>query len=217
MLKDIDGVIFDLDGTLVDSMWMWKTIDVEYLARFGLEFPTDLQGKIEGMSFSETAIYFKERFNLPDSLDQIKSDWNKMAWDKYLYEVPLKEGAREFLQYLKDNHIPAGIATSNYRDLVDLIIDKLNIAEFFASIRTSCEVEKGKPSPDIYLLVANDLGVDPKKCLVFEDVIQGVMGGKNANMKVCAVYDEFSEKDDQEKKRLSDYYIYSMKEIIHNK
>lgn len=217
MLKDIDGVIFDLDGTLVDSMWMWKTIDVEYLARFGLEFPTDLQGKIEGMSFSETAIYFKERFNLPDSLDQIKSDWNKMAWDKYLYEVPLKEGAREFLQYLKDNHIPAGIATSNSRDLVDLIIDKLNIAEFFTSIRTSCEVEKGKPSPDIYLLVANDLGVDPKKCLVFEDVIQGVMGGKNANMKVCAVYDEFSEKDDQEKKRLSDYYIYSMKEIIHNK
>lgn len=217
MLKDIDGVIFDLDGTLVDSMWMWKTIDVEYLARFGLEFPTDLQGKIEGMSFSETAIYFKERFNLPDSLDQIKSDWNKMAWDKYLYEVPLKEGAREFLQYLKDNHIPAGIATSNSRDLVDLIIDKLNIAEFFASIRTSCEVEKGKPSPDIYLLVANDLGVEPKKCLVFEDVIQGVMGGKNANMKVCAVYDEFSEKDDQEKKRLSDYYIYSMKEIIHNK
>lgn len=217
MLKDIDGVIFDLDGTLVDSMWMWKTIDIEYLARFGLEFPTDLQGKIEGMSFSETAIYFKERFNLPDSLDQIKSDWNKMAWDKYLYEVPLKEGAREFLQYLKDNHIPAGIATSNSRDLVDLIIDKLNIAEFFASIRTSCEVEKGKPSPDIYLLVANDLGVDPKKCLVFEDVIQGVMGGKNANMKVCAVYDEFSEKDDQEKKRLSDYYIYSMKEIIHNK
>lgn len=217
MLKDIDGVIFDLDGTLVDSMWMWKTIDVEYLARFGLEFPTDLQGKIEGMSFSETAIYFKERFNLPDSLDQIKSEWNKMAWDKYLYEVPLKEGAREFLQYLKDNHIPAGIATSNSRDLVDLIIDKLNIAEFFASIRTSCEVEKGKPSPDIYLLVANDLGVDPKKCLVFEDVIQGVMGGKNANMKVCAVYDEFSEKDDQEKKRLSDYYIYSMKEIIHNK
>lgn len=217
MLKDIDGVIFDLDGTLVDSMWMWKTIDIEYLARFGLEFPTDLQGKIEGMSFSETAIYFKERFNLPDSLDQIKSDWNKMAWDKYLYEVPLKEGAREFLQYLKDNHIPAGIATSNSRDLVDLIIDKLNIAEFFASIRTSCEVEKGKPSPDIYLLVANDLGVEPKKCLVFEDVIQGVMGGKNANMKVCAVYDEFSEKDDQEKKRLSDYYIYSMKEIIHNK
>lgn len=213
MLKDIDAVIFDLDGTLVDSMWMWETIDVEYLARFGLEFPKDLQGSIEGMSFSETAAYFKERFNLPDSLEQIKSDWNKMAWDKYLNEVPLKEGAREFLEFLKANKIPAGIATSNSRELVDLIIDKHNIGHYFTSIRTSCEVEKGKPSPDIYLLVAMDLMVDPKKCLVFEDVIHGIMAGKNANMKVCAVYDKFSEKYEEQKIRLSDYYIRSMKEI----
>ena len=198
MLKDIDAVIFDLDGTLVDSMWMWETIDVEYLARFGLEFPKDLQGSIEGMSFSETAAYFKERFNLPDSLEQIKSDWNKMAWDKYLNEVPLKEGLGS-LEFLKANKIPAGIATSNSRELVDLIIDKHNIGHYFTSIRTSCEVEKGKPSPDIYLLVAMDLMVDPKKCLVFEDVIHGIMAGKNANMKVCAVYDKFSEKCEEQK------------------
>lgn len=214
MLKDIDAVIFDLDGTLVDSMWMWEAIDVEYLARFGLEFPKDLQRSIEGMSFSETATYFKERFKLPDSLEQIKSDWNKMAWDKYLNEVPLKEGVRELLEYLKSKKIPAGIATSNSRELVDLIIDKHNIGEYFSSIRTSCEVEKGKPSPDIYLLVAMDLMVEPKRCLVFEDVIQGVMAGKNANMRVCAVYDKFSEKDEKQKIRLSDYYIRSMKEIL---
>ncbi|TAH74757.1 MAG: HAD family phosphatase [Anaerolineaceae bacterium] len=215
MLKDIDAVIFDLDGTLVDSMWMWETIDIEYLERFGLEFPLDLQNKIEGMSFSETAAYFKDRFKLPDSLDQIKSDWNKMAYDKYLHEVPLKEGVREFLEYLKSNKIPAGIATSNSRELVDLIIDKHNIGDYFSSIRTSCEVDKGKPSPDIYLLVAMDLMVEPERVLVFEDVIQGVMAGKNANMKVCAVYDKFSEKDDKQKIRLSDYYISSMKEILH--
>lgn len=214
MLKDIDAVIFDLDGTLVDSMWMWESIDIMYLARFGLEFPRDLQGKIEGMSFSETAIYFKERFNLPDSLEKIKSDWNEMAWDIYLHEVPLKEGVMEFLRYLKANNIPAGIATSNSRELVELVIDKHNVAEYFSSIRTSCEVDKGKPSPDIYLLVAKDLLVEPERCLVFEDVIQGVMAGKNANMKVCAVYDEFSENDDKQKIRLSDYYIHTMKEIL---
>ena len=134
ILKNIDAVIFDLDGTLVDSMWMWEAIDVEYLARYGLEFPKDLQRSIEGMSFSETAAYFKERFNLPDSLDQIKSDWNEMAWDKYLHEVPLKEGVREFLEHLKAKNIPAGIATSNSRELVDLIIDKLNISEYFTSV-----------------------------------------------------------------------------------
>ncbi len=214
ILKDIDAVIFDLDGTLVDSMWMWEAIDIEYLSRFNIDFPSDLQRSIEGMSFSETAIYFKERFNLPDSLDQIKSDWNKMAWDKYLHEVPLKEGVREFLEFIKSQNIPAGIATSNSRELVDLIIDKHSIGDYFLSIRTSCEVDKGKPSPDIYLLVAKDLMVEPKKCLVFEDVIQGAMAGKNAGMKVCAVYDKFSEDNKEQITRLTNYYVRSMKELL---
>jgi len=214
MLKDIDAVIFDLDGTLIDSMWLWKSIDIEYLARFGVEFPEDLQRCIEGMSFSETAVYFKQRFNLPDSLEQIKSDWNRMAWDKYLNEVPLKEGVKEFLDYLKELKLPLGIATSNSRELVELVIKKHNISGYFTSIRTSCEVDRGKPYPDIYLLVAKDLGVKPEKCLVFEDVIQGVIAGKSANMKVCAVYDDFSKDDDEEKKKLADYYIRSMKELL---
>ncbi|MBH1941441.1 HAD family phosphatase [Mobilitalea sibirica] len=214
MLKDIDAVIFDLDGTLVDSMWMWESIDIEYLNRYGIELPKDLQKSIEGMSFSETAVYFKNRFQLLDSLDQIKSDWNKMAWYKYENEVPIKEGVKEFLEYLKEEGIPAGIATSNSRELVDLIIEKHGLKEYFKSIRTSCEVDKGKPSPDIYLLVAKDLEVKPERCLVFEDVLQGVMAGKNANMKVCAVYDKYSDKDQEQKKRLADYYVHSMKEIV---
>ncbi len=214
MLKDIDAVIFDLDGTLVDSMWMWESIDIEYLNRFGISLPTDLQGKIEGMSFSETAIYFKQRFDLPDSLDQIKSDWNQMAWNKYMNEVPLKEGVISLLKYLKQQNIPAGIATSNSRELVDLIIEKHKIKDYFVSIRTSCEVAKGKPSPDIFLLVAKDLGAKPSRCLVFEDVLQGVMAGKNANMKVCAVYDKFSEKYQKEKIKLADYFVNSISEVL---
>ncbi len=214
MLKEIEAVIFDLDGTLVDSMWMWKSIDIEYLAKFGQEMPEDLQHCIEGMSFSETAVYFKERFGLPDSLEQIKSDWNEMAWEKYRNEVPLKEGVTEFLTYLRQNQIPAGIATSNSRELVDLIIEQHDLKGYFTSIRTSCEVAKGKPSPDIYLLVAEDLGVPPQRCLVFEDVLQGVMAGKNADMKVCAVYDEYSEKDQEEKIKLSDYYVNSISEVL---
>lgn len=214
MLKNIDAVIFDLDGTLVDSMWMWRSIDIEYLARFGIEMPLELQSCIEGKSFSETAVYFKERFQIPDDLEQIKSDWNKMAWEKYCNEVPLKDGVSELLQHLKEKGIPAGIATSNSRELVELIVKKHGIEDYFGSIRTSCEVAKGKPSPDIYLLVAKDLGVAPERCLVFEDVLQGVMAGKNANMKVCAVYDEYSEKDQEEKIKRSDYYVHSMSEVL---
>lgn len=214
MLKDIEAVIFDLDGTLVDSMWMWNSIDREYLDRFQIELPDDLQKEIEGMSFSETAIYFKKRFDLPDSLDKIKNDWNQMAWDKYANEVPLKEGVLPFLEYLKEHNIPAGIATSNSRELVNLITEKLEIEEFFTSIRTSCEVAAGKPSPDIFLLVADDLGVEPSHCLVFEDLLLGIMAGKNANMRVCAVQDEYSENEQNEKKKLADYYVDSMVEVM---
>ncbi len=214
MLKDIDAVIFDLDGTLVDSMWMWKSIDIEYLARFGIDLPQDLQGSIEGMSFSETAVYFRERFQLSDSVEQIKQDWNEMAWEKYQNEVPVKDGVTEFLRYLKKAGIPAGIATSNSRELAELIVKKHNMEAYFTSIRTSCEVAKGKPSPDIYLLVAEDLGVEPGRCLVFEDVLQGVMAGKNAGMKVCAVYDEYSSKDKEVKIKLADYYVHSITEVL---
>ncbi|MDF2541139.1 MAG: hypothetical protein K0S47_857 [Herbinix sp.] len=214
IFKDIEAVIFDLDGTLVDSMWMWESIDIEYLGRYGIQLPEDLQKKIEGMSFSETAGYFKERFQLPDDITKIKNDWNEMAWDKYRNEVPVKDGVKELLEYLKCKDIPAGIATSNSRELVELIIQKHKLNDYFSSIRTSCEVAKGKPAPDIYLLVAKDLEVEPTRCLVFEDVMHGVMAGKNANMKVCAVYDKFSDKDQEQKRRMADYYIHSIKDLM---
>jgi HAD superfamily hydrolase (TIGR01509 family) len=214
MLKDIDAVIFDMDGTLIDSMWMWESLDVEYLKKHGISMPADLQKEIEGMSFSETADYFKQRFELSASIEQIKEEWNQMAWEKYNSEVPLKEGALALLKHLKQHNIKAGIATSNSRELADLVLKKLKITEYFDSIRTSCEVEKGKPAPDVYLLVAKDLHVSSERCLVFEDVVQGIMAGKNAGMKVCAVYDKFSEKDDAIKKELADYYIDSMTEVL---
>lgn len=213
MLKDIEAVIFDLDGTLIDSMWMWKEIDIQYLERFGLTMPEDLQSCIEGMSFSETAFYFKQRFSLPSSLEEIKADWNQMAWDKYAHQVPFKKGAKGFLTYLKEKGVKTGIATSNSVELVELVLETHDAKGFFDSIHTSCEVKKGKPAPDIYELVASELQVRPENCLVFEDVPQGIMAGKNAGMKVCSVYDDFSRDMEEEKRALSDYYIQDFDEI----
>lgn len=207
MLKDIEAVIFDLDGSLVDSMWMWREIDIEYLGRFGIPLPENLQTEIEGMSFSETAVFFKERFQIPDSLEKMKADWNQMAWDKYTYEVPLKPGIEEFLEGCRVNHIKLGIATSNSRELVDNIAKVHHLENYFSCIMTACEVAHGKPAPDIYLAVAQKLDVLPEKCLVFEDIIPGIMAGKNAGMKVCAVEDEYSIHDRQAKLELADYYI----------
>ena len=214
MLDNIKAVIFDMDGTLIDSMWLWKAIDIEYLKKFGHDLPADLQGSIEGKSFTETAQYFKERFDIPDSVEVIKAEWNQMAWAYYEKKVTIKEQAEEFLQHLKDKNIATGIGTSNSKEMVALIVDKFNIGDYFASIRTSCEVAAGKPSPDIYLKVAEDLGVKPEECLVFEDVPMGIMAAKNAGMKCCAIYDDFSKHIATEKKKLADYYVDSFTDVL---
>ena len=117
MIENYEAVLFDLDGTLVDSMWLWHAIDVEYLAGFGLEVPDDLGSAIDGMGFSETAAYFKERFNIPDSNEKIKETWNNMAYEFYCTRVPLKSGARDFLKYLKSRGIKTAIGTSNLRKM----------------------------------------------------------------------------------------------------
>mgnify|MGYP003251063869 FL=1 len=213
MLEHIKAVLFDLDGTLVDSMWVWNDIDVEYLGRFGLSLPETLQKEIEGMSFTETAVYIKQKFSIPDPIEKMKEDWNAMAFDKYVNEVPLKKGVSEFLALCRKKGIRLGIATSNSRQLVDVIIASHGLTEYFDGIVTGCEVNRGKPWPDVYLETARRCGASPEHCLVFEDIVPGIQAGRNAGMKVCAVADAYSVYPEKEKRKLADYYIEDFTEI----
>lgn len=206
-LDDYEAVIFDLDGSLVDSMWMWKAIDIEYLAGFGIEAPVTLQKDIGGRSFVETAIYFKERFGIADSIEKIGDDWNKMAWEKYTNEVPLKDGVAKLLDRCEENGIKLGIASSNSTALIEQVLSSHGIMDKFRSIKSGTEVVKGKPAPDIYLTVADELGTDPSKCLVFEDLVDGIKAAKNAGMTVVAVSDDYSRHSDDIKRELADDYI----------
>lgn len=201
------AVIFDLDGTLLDSMWLWREIDIEYLGGFGIDIPWDLQKSIEGKSFTETAIYFKERFEIPDTVEQITEYWNKMAMSKYCNKVTLKPGAREFIVELHNKNIKLGIATSNSRELTEAALSSKGIHEYFQAIVTGDDVKRGKPNPEIYLRAAKLLNASPCDCLVFEDVPQGILAAKNAGMTACAVDDEYSRELLNEKKMLADYFV----------
>lgn len=214
MIENFEAVLFDLDGTLVDSMWLWQAIDIEYLAGFGLEVPDDLGSAIDGMGFSETAAYFKERFNIPDSVEKIKETWNNMAYEFYCTRVPLKSGAKDFLKYLKSKGIKTAIGTSNSIELVNNVLDALEISHYFDTVVTACMVNAGKPKPDIYLKAADNLGVAPSKCIVFEDIIQGITAGKNAGMTTVAVADNYSRDSAALKAELADYYIDSFDEFM---
>ncbi|MBO4291523.1 MAG: pseudouridine synthase [Lachnospiraceae bacterium] len=209
LLEGKEAVIFDLDGSMVDSMWMWGEIDREYLGRFGIPLDSckDLQSEIEGMSFHETAVYFKNRFSIPDSIEKMKEDWNRMAWEKYEKEVPLKEGIPDFLSYCAGHGIKLGIATSNSRELVDQLLKAHRLDNVFSVILTGSEVLKGKPAPDIYLEAARRLQTAPEKCLVFEDIIPGLQAAKSAGMTICAVGDAYSEDIREEKFRFADGFI----------
>lgn len=214
MLKDIHAVIFDLDGTLVDSMWVWLDIDREYFKQHGLDVPEQLQQKISGMSFSETANYIKEQFGISDSIEEMKAAWNRMAEEKYEKEVPLKPGAYEFIRKLKEMGIKTGVATSNSRHLVEIALQARGVRSGLDAVRTACEVEKGKPAPDIYLLVAKDLEVEPEHCLVFEDIVEGIQAGKRAGMHTCAIADAASEAIWEEKQQEADYAIQDYRELL---
>lgn len=214
MIEQKKAVIFDLDGTLMDSMWMWTDIDIEYLGRYGYELPPDLQNEIEGMGFTETATYFKNRFRLPQPLEEIKKEWNRMAYDKYAHKVGLKKGAGNFLRELRKRGVKTAIASSNSRELISVCLAANQIEDSFDCILTSCDVAKGKPSPDIYVGAARMLHVSPEECLVFEDVPMGILAGKSAGMQVCAVEDEMAASKRREIRRLADYYIRSYDEIL---
>ena len=195
-------------------MWMWPDIDREYLNRFGIEYDDNLKNEIDGISFHETAVYFKNKFGISDSVEKICKDWEEMAYDKYKYEVKEKPGCKKFLEHLRLKGIRMGIATSNKRSMVDAVLESLDMKVFFEVITTSDEVKRGKPAPDVYLTTANLLNVEPKNCLVFEDVVAGIMAGKSAGMKVCAIEDDFTKEVRQKKKELSDYYIVDYSELI---
>lgn len=214
MLTNINACIFDMDGTIIDSMWVWRQIDIDYLGKYGFEVPENMGKDFEGASMEDVALYFKNRFNLSNSIDEIIEEWNDMAMYNYTHKVAMKPHIQDFLRFLKNNNIKIGLFTSNSLVLAEATLKANNIYEFFDVITAGCSGIKGKPEPDGYLITAEKLGVSPENCLVFEDLCMGIQAGINARMKTCAVRDNYSLYQDIEKKELADYYIEDYNEVF---
>lgn len=211
----IDAVIFDLDGTLIDSMGVWEDVDKVFLGRRNIEVPDDLfEDMSAGNNFQGLALHFKERFALPDSVEEIMEEWTEQVVDYYLHHIPVKEGAVKILQYLKDNSIPMAIGTSNSLFLTESVLNRHEILPYFRHIVTGAEVDCGKPFPDIYLKVAQLLGVSPQFCLVLEDSLQGVQAGKSAGMRVIALRDEFSRREFDLIKAEADHFMDDFQQVL---
>ena len=213
MLTNIKAAIFDLDGTLIDSMWVWDKIDENYFKSRNMNLPADLKNQIEHLSFDETAAYFKRNFNILDTIEEIKKEWHDLAYVEYLNNVRLKPGVIEFLTLLKNLNIKIGLATSNSSSLLEVVLRTNGIYHYFDCITLTDEVTRGKNFPDVYLLSAEKLGVTPDACIVFEDILPAVKGAKSAGMKVVGVYDDFSKDQKVDIINYADKYIIEYHEL----
>ena len=210
-----DVAIFDMDGTIMDSLDVWGKIDREFLEnKRGIKVPDDYVHAIAAMSFTEIANYTRERFNLPDTPEELKTEWTEMAMHEYANNIFLKEGVREYIEMLKGQDKKIVLCTSSPDYFYIPCLRNNGVYELFDSFTNTCEAGEGKNSTKVFLLAAQKAGVKPQRCIVFEDVLSAATSAKKAGMKVCGVFDERSAVHKEKIKQICDFYIDSFKELL---
>jgi HAD superfamily hydrolase (TIGR01509 family) len=195
------GVIFDLDGTLIDSMHVWDHVCRDWLIAAGTE-PAAIPSAAAGcpgleeilapMNLTEAAEYVIHRFSIAAGMaaEEIIAQWEAMVLEQYRETVPLKPGAAELLRTLAGRGIKIAIATSCFPACCEAVLNRHGIRQYFSAIVYTDEVKRNKSFPDIWLAAASRLGLTAEVCLVFEDLYGALKGARSAGMGFAAVYDD---------------------------
>ncbi len=203
--------IFDLDGTLFDSMSVWEDIDIKFLKKREIAVPDDYADVVLSMSLLEAADYTIKRFKLPDSIQSLIKEWNDMATHAYGNTVQMKSYAKEYLITLHKHGAKLVIATSLPVELYTPALRNHGIYDLFHAHCSTDEVHYGKSNPEIFLLAAKKLGVSPYDCIVFEDTIEAIKSAKSVGMTAYGVYDKASKAYWKQIKQIADGYFFNFK------
>ncbi len=213
----LKGAIFDLDGTLLDSMGMWYTIGDEYLMARGCTPEPGLWEKLKTLSMLQTAVYFKEEYGLQDCEEEVISQVNAMIEYKYAREVQFKPSALDFIKKLDRLGIKMCVATATDRHLVEAALKRLGSMEYFCGILTCTEVGCGKDRPLIYERALELLNTKKEETIVFEDALHAVETAKKAGFLVAGIQEAGAEEDREQIKRTADWYLTSFDELELNR
>ena len=211
---DFEACIFDLDGTLLDSMGVWVDIDIEFLGKRGIEFTEEYGKAISSMRLSEAADYTIKLFRLEERAEDIIEEWLEMSREKFAHEIGLKPFAKEFLTELRAKGVPMGIATTSKKELYQPALERNGIAGLFDAIVDSDMVRAGKETPDIYLKAAELLGVAPKKCVVFEDTLAGLRSAASCGFVTVGILDKVNVENHGEIKAVCDAAAFDFKQFL---
>ena len=212
----INGVIFDLDGTLLDSMSLWDTFGEAYLRSLGKEPRENLTETFKTFTLEQSAEYYREHYGVTLSVEEIVNGVNRMIEGYYINEVGIKNGADIFLKNLYDNGVKMCVATVTDRYLAEAALERLGIKQYFSGIFTTAEVGHDKTTPHIYRAALAHLGTEKSETVVFEDAYHALMTAKKDGFTVAAIYDEY-EKRQVEMKAAADYYVSDYRHFTWNK
>ena len=210
----IRGVIFDVDGTLLDSMGIWKDAGARYLQSIGVEPEDGLAEILFPMSIKEGVEYVRERYGLPYTTAEIITGVLETVKGYYFYEAPLREGVLQVLAFLKEQGIPMVVATSSERTHVEAAFRRLGIDSYFRQIFTCSEVGEGKNQPLIYFKAAEELGTATRETLVFEDALFAVRTAGEAGFLTAGICDRYSKDSQKAVKREAWVYLREMGEFL---
>lgn len=201
---NIKGAIFDLDGTLLDSMWIWADIDKRFLSKRGIEVPPDYMAAVGAMSYRQAAEYTVARFALSDTPEDLMSEWSEMAVGAYATELRLKPKIEKAIIELKSRGVRLAVCTSATPEMCLPALKNNGVDGLFDAVVTTWEIGKGKEFPDVYLAAAERLCLPPAACAVFEDTLRAVKTAKDAGFYVVGVHDKFSAAAEQQIKAVAD-------------
>ena len=212
--RDFDLAIFDFDGTLVDSIGVWRTADIEFMSRRGLELPDDFYETISHMNLLTASEFIVESLGLSEAAEDVAREFLDIVRTEYAEKIPMISGAKEFLMKLKSVGLKLALATASQEELYRPCLERHGVYGLFDCVVTTDDVKKTKGFPDIYLLAAKRLEVSPERCVVFEDIYLGALGAKAAGMTCIGVREEHSRPEWDKLSETADMFITDFTDIL---
>ena len=210
----LQSAIFDMDGTLLDSMPMWRSLYRDVVVSLGKEPQPDFVEQVKPLTLEEAAVYCKEAHDLPMTVEEVIDCFKAHVYEFYTTQVQAKPGLKKFLALLKMESVWMYVATATDRPLAEAALRHAGIYDYFRGLITVAEAGVGKRDPEIFERALRRLQSNKKDTVVFEDALHAIQTAKRAGFRVAAVYDPSADDDQEEIKALADYYITSYEEMF---